>query len=169
MQTHTRIAVVRAIPNPGHKRRWCGLEKWVADKKVRPNPDEKHGLPWPDTEIKVAIVDEPKPFDPSANGGVPVEISPATLTMLEKDERIAVRVLGGAEGGDPAEAVHLKAELAALTAALEKAQRELADHVERSKASHAVSQRQIEETAAKLAAVEHELATARAQLSARKK
>src|SRR5690242_17901077 len=109
-----RVAVVRAIPMPGHKRRWCGLERWVPDPKARSQQEmeelpqggfkakfdtagkpiwAKHALPWPDTDIKVLVVDNPAPFDPLANGGAPVEISPATFAMLEKDPRISVRML----------------------------------------------------------------------------
>lgn len=166
--TPARIAVVRAIPHPPHRNRWCGLEKWVEDRKVRANPDEKHGLPWPATEIKVAIVEEPAPFDPNANGGAPVEISPATLVMLERDERIAVRVLGG-EGGDPADVVRAKAEASKLERELVEARKALSDHSERSRVAQEAHSKQAAEQGAKLAALESELATLRAQLSSRKK
>jgi hypothetical protein len=162
-----RIAEVRAIPMPGHKRRWCGMEKWVEDRAARPNPSELHGLPWPETPVKVRIVDEPPPFDPNANGGVPVAISPKTLTMLERDSRIAVRVLGGGEGGDPAEVVRLKATLAEAEKSHDELRRELASLSERYGILHSTAQKQAEETGAKLAAVEQELAAARAQLAAR--
>jgi hypothetical protein len=165
-QIPARIAVVRAIPQPGHKRRWCGLELWVEDRAKRPHPEEKHGLPWPDTEVKVRVVDKPAPFDPNANGGAPIEISPATLVMLEKDDRIAVRVLDG-DGGDPAETIRAKAANAKLEEEIAELRRQLAEESERAKALQTSSQQQAEELGAKLAASEAELATVRAQLSAR--
>jgi hypothetical protein len=166
-QSNERIAVVRAIPQPGHKHRWCGLERWIEDKKARPHPEQKHGLPWPASELKVRVVDEPAPYDPNANGGAPVEISPSTFDMLKRDERIAVRMLEG-EGGDPDEVVMLKAQVVELDKKLTEAQRALAGEQERFRTLHLTSQRQVEEQGAKLAAIEHELAAARAQLGSRK-
>lgn len=164
-QTAARIAVVRAIPQPGHKRRWCGLEHWVKDIAHRPHPEEKHGLPWPDTEVKVRVVDEPRPFDPNANGGAPVEISPATFAMLELDDRIAVRMIDGS-AGDSTEVVRAKAHAASLEEQLLELRAQLAEESERNKQLHSISQAQTEELGAKLASTESDLATARAQLLA---
>lgn len=126
------VAVVRGIPHPPYKNRWCGLERWVPDPEKRPQQEmeelpqggfkpkfdeqgqpiwAKHALPWPDDETKVYVVDDPPLFDPKANGGRPTHISPSTLAMLKKDRRISVQVLNG-DGGDPAEAVTTKAALA---------------------------------------------------------
>jgi len=165
MQT-AQIAMVRAIPEPGHKRRWCGLEKWVEDKKARPNPEEKHGLPWPDTEIKVVVTAKPAPYDPAANGGAPVEISPETFRMLERDPRIAARMLG-VGGDDPADSVRLKAELAKVEQDLVEARKEASDAAE-AKLYRVTAQQQIEEAGKKIAALENELAQARAQLAKKK-
>jgi hypothetical protein len=183
-----RVAVVRAIPAQGHKRRWCGLERWVPDPKRRPQQEleqhgdgtitpkfdeagnpvwAKHALPWPDTDIKVLIVDEPAPFDPEKNGGVPVEISPATLVMLEQDPRIAVKVIGG-EGGDPAEVVRAKAQAAEAEKTVEQLKRELAEERERMKRYQLETSKQAQETGAKLTAAESELAALRSQVSRKK-
>lgn len=187
MQTE-RIAVVRAIPAQGHKRRWCGLERWVADPAKRPQQEmvqhndgtitpkfddagnpawAKHSLPWPDTEIKVRIVDEPAPFDPEKNGGVPLEISPSTLTALEGDPRIAVRVIGG-EGGDPAEVVRAKAKAAEAEKTVEQLQRELAEERERMKRFQLEASKQAQELGAQKAAAEAELTALRAQAGRKK-
>lgn len=163
-----RLAVVRAIPMTGHKRRWCGLERWIEDRSARPNPKEKHGLPWPDFDVKVVIVDEPTPFDPNANGGVPVEISPGTLAALEKDHRIAVRVLNG-DGGDPAEVIRVKAKASELEDKLTEARKESAAIAEQLKSLKSVSEQQVADQAARLAVLEQELAAARAQLGAGRK
>lgn len=163
-----RTAYVRAIPMTGYSRRWCGSEKWVEDKVARPNTTEKHGLPWPDAEVRVSIVDEPKPFDPNVNGGVPIEISPTTLQMLERDPRMAVRVLSG-DGGDPAEIIHVKASVTKLEGDLAEARREASGLIEQLKSLKAVSDQQITDQASKIALLEHELASARAQLGVRRK
>jgi hypothetical protein len=182
-----RVAVVRAIPVQGHKRRWCGLEQWTPDPKRRPqqemdqHPDgtitprfangkpvwAKHALPWPDTEIKVRIVDDPAPFDPEANGGAPVEISPSTLAMLEQDPRIAVKVIGG-EGGDPAEVVRAKAAASEAEKTVEQLKRELAEERERMKRYQAETSKQAQEAGAKLAAAQAELASFHAQATRKK-
>lgn len=183
-----RIAVVRATPYPPHKRRWCGLEQWVSDPERRSQQDmdelpaggfrpkfdgkgkplyAKHALPWPDTEIRVVIVDHPKPFDPNANGGAPVEISPATLSMLESDPKIAVRVLSG-PGGDPAEVIHAKAQASKLEVDLQDARREMAAISESEKTYRASSEELVTEVTAKnakIAALEQELAAARASIA----
>jgi len=163
-----QIAVVRAIPMPGFKRRWCGLERWVENKAKRPNPEEKHGLPWPDHEIKVRVVDNPAPFDPDKNGGVPVEISPATFAMLERDDRISAKLLGVGEG-DPAENVRVKAQVAKLEEELANARRESSELIERLKLSESASQKMLEAAGAKLASVEAQLEHVRSQMGARKK
>lgn len=163
MQTASRIASVRAIPQPGHKYRWCGLELWAKDLEKRPHPEEKHGLPWPATEVKVFVVDEPKPFDPKANGGVPIEISPATFAMLERDDRIAVRMSDGS-AGDSAEIVRTKVMAANLELQLQEVQAQLAEERERTKHLQLAASEQAQELGAKLAATESELHATRAQL-----
>lgn len=185
-QQYERIAVVRAIPHPPHKRRWCGLEHWVADPVHRPqqemeelptggfkplfNPDgtpryAKHALPWPEFEVKVGIVDDPKPFDPQANGGVPVEISPRTLEALKRDHRIAVTVLGG-PGGDASEAVRDKARAAELDEQLATANRHIASLQEQVSAAHEAAAAKV---AGEIAKLRQELAETKARLAERKK
>jgi hypothetical protein len=172
-----RIAVIRAIPMPGHHRRWGGMERWVddTDKSVKGRRPGKHGLPWPDTEVKVAIVDEPTPFDPNMNGGVPTEISPRSLKMLMDDPRISVQMLGDASGGDPAEIVRAKAALSEQEEALQKMRRELAEAHERAKAEHqkyeyvlAGTEKRAIDASAKLTEAEAEIESLRAQLADKK-
>lgn len=187
MQTSAAsIAVVRAIPMPGHKRRWCGLERWVEDKDKRPQQEmeelpqggfkpkfddkgkpiyAKHALPWPETEIKVYVVDAPAPFDPNANGGAPVEISPATLADLRQDPRIAVQMLDG-EGGDPAEALEAKGHAAKLEEKLADAQRMIASLQEQVSAAHEAAAAKVSVEIAKL---RQELAETKGRLAERKK
>lgn len=171
MDGQKTVAVVRAIPNPGHKRRWCGAERWIADPKRRPQQEmitkpeggfapkfdergrpvwAKHALPWPDSEIKVYVVDDPAPFDPEANGGVPVEISPSTLAMLRKDPRINVQVLN-AEGEDPRDGLAAKGALAEAQEKLREAERKIAAYHEREKSHEARVRAAREEERAKLA------------------
>jgi hypothetical protein len=183
--TQERVAVVRAIPMPGHKRRWCGLERWVPDPERRPQQeleaqpggvsfmpkfDEqgkpiyvKHSLPWPDTEVKVLVVDKPQPFDPEANGGVPQEISPATFAMLKADPRISVHMLGGTEG-DSEQAALAKAEAAKLEQELAGARRAISETVERlSAATDRIAEQdaQAQRQGEKIAQLEKELEAAR--------
>lgn len=138
------VVEVRAMPAPGHKRRWCGLERW-ADSAKRPGPKEqRHALPWPASPVKVYVKDDPKPFDPDQEGGVPTEISPRTLEALQRDPRIAVRTISGF--------VEVDEVLGAKAAALEAQQK----IVELQREAAAVSERLhaaklSEETAAKLA------------------
>lgn len=180
------VAVVRAIPHPPHKRRWCGLERWVADPAKRPQQEmeelpqggfkpkfdergkpiyAKHALPWPEDEVKVEIVDDPAPFDPLANGGYPVQISPRTLEALKGDPRIAVQVLNG-EGGDPSEVVMAKATAAKIEEQLLDAQRLISSLQEQIGAAR-------EEAAAKVAGdiakLRQDLAEAHRKLAERKK
>lgn len=172
-----RYAVVRAIPMPGHSRRWCGHEPWVIDrgepaKGLAPTRfGERHGLPWTASETKVAIVANPKPFDPSM--GPPREISPATLVMLERDDRMSVRVLNGEGGGDPAEVYRAKAAIAEFEEDLAAAGREIATlseslHLERNAiaAERESTKAAANEAGARYAVLEQELAAARAQLAA---
>jgi hypothetical protein len=126
----------------------------------------KHGLPWPDHEIKVFVVDQPALFDPEKNGGVPQEISPTTLVMLEADPRIAVKVIGDGGNDVADELVHAKALIAELEEKLKSAQRDLADTAERESAKRVASANLAEEQGKQIAALANELAQARAQLSA---
>ncbi len=184
------VAVVRAIPHMPHKRRWCGLERWVPDPANRsqqemeelptggfkPKFDEqgkpiyaKHALPWPDTEVKVYVVDKPAPYDPNANGGAPVEISPASLRMLEQDERIAVRLLG--EGVDASDVAHAKARIAEVeneVTALARAKSELAERLATETRSRAAAENLAQAATEKTKALELELAELRTKLEKRK-
>lgn len=175
-----RMAKVRALPMPGHKRRWCGAERWVpniekrpeveieqgADGSTRPKLDSagkpiyvKHALPWPDFEIKVRIVDNPQPFNPDHNGGVPVEISPTTFAMLQKDERIMAQIIG-ADGIDAAAVVQSKAEAAKLEEQLTDARRENAELAEQLKSFRHVTEEEHKASDAKIKALEAQLAAA---------
>lgn len=181
-----RCATVRAIPMPGHKRRWCGLERWVEDKEKRPQQEmeelpgggfkpkydaagkpifAKHALPWPDTEIKVFVVDNPAPYDPNANGGAPVEISPSTLAMLRRDARISVQMLDG-EGGDPAETLVIKARAVDLEDKLGRAERQIASLQEQVSAAHEAAAAKV---AGEIAKLRQELAEAKGKIAADKK
>ena len=184
------VAVVRAIPHMPHKRRWCGLERWVPDPAnrsqqemdelptggFRPKFDAagkpiyaKHALPWPDTEIKVLVVDEPAPYDPNANGGAPVEISPATLRALEQDERIAVRVLG--EGVDATDVAHAKARIIEAeneAAAVAREKANLAERLASETRNRTAAENLAKAASEKSAALELELAELRAKLDKRK-
>lgn len=185
MNAEKQVAVVRAIPMPGHKRRWCGLERWVPDPEKRPQQDmeelptggfkpkfdekgkpiyAKHALPWPDTEIKVFVVDNPAPFDPNANGGVPVEISPSTLSELRRDVRISVQVMDG-EGGDPAETLEIKAKAAKLEDKLTEAQRQISSLQEQVSAAHEAAAAKV---AGDIAKLRQELAETKSKLAKQK-
>ncbi len=149
-------AEIRGIPHTPYKYRWSGEERWVADPRgERPanGPDgepARFGLPWPARPVRVLIVDNPEPFDPERNGGVPTEISPATLKMLKADRRIAVQELNAA--GQPSDVSAAIAHAAKLEADLIVARRELAGLSE----EHA-KQRQLSEQRA--IAAEREAAT----------
>lgn len=183
---YDRVAVVRAIPHPPHKRRWCGLERWVPDPEKRPQQEmeelptggfkpkfdddgrpiyAKHALPWPETEVKVGVVDEPELFDPNANGGVPVEISPATFAMLQKDHRISAYLLDGS-GGDPAEVVRAKAEAAQLDEKLASANRHIASLQEQVGAAQDQAAAKV---AGEIAKLRQQLAEANRKLAEHKK
>lgn len=182
----SRIAVVRAIPMPGHKRRWCGLERWVDDKERRPQQEmeelpqggfkpkfndqgkpiyAKHALPWPDTEIKVFVADAPAPFDPNANGGAPVEISPSTLSELRRDPRISVQMMDD-EGSDPAETLEVKAQAAKLEERLTEALRMISSLQEQVSAAHEAAAAKV---AGEIAKLRQELAETKGKLAERKK
>lgn len=186
MNIEKQVAVVRAIPMPGHKRRWCGLERWIPNPEKRPQQEmeelptggfkpkfdekgkpiyAKHALPWPDTEIKVFVVDNPAPFDPDANGGAPVEVSPVTLAMLRQDARISVQVLDG-EGGDPAEAIEAKAKAAKLEERLDEAQRHIAALQEQVTAAHESAAAKV---AGEIAKLRQELAETKSKLAEKKR
>lgn len=159
------VAAVRAIPQPGHKRRWCGLEKWVEDRANRPHPEQKHGLPWPDTEVKVYVVDEPEPFNPDANGGVPVEISPLTLEALLRDERMAVRIISGNETiADVNEAKAAKAEVESQLLDLAREKATIAEQLTKARISEETAIKTVAANAQKVASLEEENALLRAQL-----
>lgn len=184
--TKARIALVRAIPFPPHKRRWCGLERWVPDPKRRPQQEmeelpqgglkpkfdsagkpiyAKHALPWPEEEIKVEVVDEPALFDPEANGGYPVQISPRTLQMLREDSRIAVRVLGE-DGGDAEEVIAAKAQAADLDEKLQEANRLIASLQEQVGSAREAAAASV---AGEIAKLREQLAEAQRKLAERKK
>lgn len=159
------VASVRAIPQPGHKRRWCGLEKWVEDRTKRPNPDQKHGLPWPDTEIKVYVVDDPAPFNPDMNGGVPLEISPSTLDALLHDDRIAVRILSGNETiADVNEAKAAKAEVESQLLDLAREKADVSEQLTKAKISEQAATKIAEANAMKAEQLARENEMLRQQL-----
>lgn len=188
MQTekkYDRIAVIRAIPMQGHKRRWAGLERWIPDAKNRPQQEmeelpqggfkpvfkdgkpvyAKHALPWPDFEVKVGIVDEPCLFDPEANGGVPLEISPSSVELIRQDQRIAIQVVNG-EGGDATADVEAKARMADLEKEVQDLRRRAASEHERIDARvKAESAKQAKQMADKDA----EIAELRAKLAEKKR
>jgi hypothetical protein len=175
-QQNPRIAVVKAFPMPGHVRRWGGEELWVEDTREEiplRRHSGRHALPWPATEIKVEIVDKPDPFDPNMNGGVPRQISPSSLRMLEEDPRISVHVLG--EGGDPAEQVRMAAALAAHEQKIVEARRQLAEVAESAEADRqrfamilGETEKRAAESGSKVTALEAENAALKAQLAEKK-
>lgn len=185
------IAVIRAFPAPPHKHRYGGLEQWVPDEKMRPDqemevqPDgtfkpvfkdgakvyRKHALPWPATDIKCYIVDHPKPYDPNANGGYAVEISPASLAMMRKDPRLNVRIEGG-EGGDAPAAIEAKARATAAEDELSAVRRQMANAVEeasrlreQSNLARGLFDRDAAAAAQRITALENELGMIRLQLA----
>jgi hypothetical protein len=180
------IVLVRAVPYPPHKRRWCGLERWVVDKEKRPQQEmeelpaggfkpkfdekgrpiyAKHALPWPAEEIKVEIVDNPAPFDPNANGGYPTQISAATFVMLQQDERIMAR-LAGSGSGDSDESLKAKAQTVVAEEKLQSAQREIASLQEQVGAAHEAAAAKV---AGEMAKLRQELAELRGKLAERKR
>jgi hypothetical protein len=125
----------------------------------------KHALPWPAFDVKVAIVDQPAPFDPNANGGVPVEISPATFRMLQDDERILAR-LHSDESISTEEALAAKAAKADLEKQLQDAQRLVSSLQEQMGSAREAAAASV---AGEIAKLKEQLAEANRKLAERKR
>jgi len=135
-QPRVQHAIIRALARPPHKQYWAGRMPWKGGKRpdgsMRPE-GEINGLPWPDgKEVRVAVVDNPRPFDPGE--GVASEISHATLEEIRRDVRVAVQILGS-DIADSNAVIEAKAALQKIEQDLQEARLELAQaHEDRAKA-----------------------------------
>jgi hypothetical protein len=164
-----RTAVIRAIPETGRKYRFAGV-----------GPDGQ-ALPWPDAEVRVKVVADPKPEEvktwagpggssywvkdskgilrPRVEGGLPTEVTEKQLADIMADKRITVRVLDG-NGGDAQEVIEAKVKAAGLEERLKAAESELAAAAERYALSQATAARAADAAAAKIRELEAALVAA---------
>lgn len=161
--------IIRALARHPHKQYWAGRMPWKGgprgDGTVRPE-GEINGLPWPDSkEVRVAVVDNPRPFDPA--DGVATEISHATLEEIRRDVRVAVQILGS-DVADSQAVIEAKASLQKIEQDLQEARLDLAQsHEDRAKAegratfAEKQAQDALERVAQLQASLDEALATAR--------
>ncbi len=148
---------VRAMPAPGHDRRWCAQRPFTRE------------------TVTVTVKDNPKPHvreidkatgKPSETGKIlaySYEITPAELEELRADPHIAVSVLGSGDA-DPLELNAAKAKIIELEAKLEKARKDHQAEIEELKAFRVGSMQQAEEAGKRASHLEQQLAAANVQL-----
>lgn len=142
---------VRAMPAQGHDRRWCARRPFTRE------------------ATEIVVVDEPKP-NIMKDGKIVAfsyEFSPAELMELSNDPHIALSSVGSGDA-DPLELNAAKAKILELEKKVVEARRESQGEIEDLKAARVSTLKQFEEATAKVVHLEQQLASANAQLEARR-
>jgi hypothetical protein len=148
MMTYT----VRAMPAPGHDHRW------------------RCRRPWGKTPTTITIVDSPKGPEVTRDEEgrthlvYPNEISPEELKQLQADPHLAVALASAGEEGDPQALVAEKARAAELERLLAAERRNQQEAVEEMKRYRSGAEAQAIEAGGKIAVLQNEVETLRAQL-----